>query len=71
MNQFFHLLERQLIPRDCSEALSVGGRQSGIYQIRPQLSSVEFFVNCDMETRGGGWTVRIKYTNILKFLGKI
>ena len=46
-----------VLPKDCYEALNNGGRQSGIQRIQPFSSSAPFFVQCDMETRGGGWTV--------------
>uniref|UniRef100_A0A0N7ZPE4 Fibrinogen C domain-containing protein n=1 Tax=Daphnia magna TaxID=35525 RepID=A0A0N7ZPE4_9CRUS len=51
--------EQSTFPRDCQDALSKGGRhlQSGIQRIQPFSSSAPFFVQCDMETRGGGWTV--------------
>lgn len=44
----------------------MGGKQSGIYQIQPQFSSGVFFVQCDMETRGGGWTVHFVLLNIVR-----
>jgi len=49
--------EETVMARDCSEAMAMGAGQSGIQQIRPLKSSTPFFVQCDMETRGGGWTV--------------
>ncbi|XP_046440792.1 fibrinogen C domain-containing protein 1-like [Daphnia pulex] len=51
--------ERPSLPRDCHDALNKGGRHlmSGIQRIQPLSSSAPFFVQCDMETRGGGWTV--------------
>ncbi|XP_049607421.1 angiopoietin-2b [Syngnathus scovelli] len=43
--------------RDCAEILQSGQRSSGIYNIRLANSSHSIKVFCDMETRGGGWTV--------------
>lgn len=47
----------QALPRDCWEVQQQGHNISGIYRIKPSLSSVPFFVYCQLETRGGGWTV--------------
>nr|XP_027230914.1 fibrinogen C domain-containing protein 1-like isoform X1 [Penaeus vannamei] len=44
-------------PEDCWQLLRQGKKKSGVYRIQPQYSSVPFFVYCDMETEGGGWTV--------------
>lgn len=55
--EFSDSVEGATLPRDCHEALNKGGRQSGIQRIQPLSSSAPFFVQCDMETRGGGWTV--------------
>jgi len=45
------------LPHDCWELKQQGHNTSGIYRIKPYLSSIPFFVYCQMETRGGGWTV--------------
>jgi hypothetical protein len=47
----------QSLPHDCWEVQQQGHNTSGIYRIKPYLSSVPFFANCQLETRGGGWTV--------------
>lgn len=52
------LVERTTaLPRDCHDALRMGVHQSGVQQVQPLFSSAPFFAQCDMETRGGGWTV--------------
>jgi hypothetical protein len=47
----------QPLPHDCWEVQQQGHNTSGIYRIKPYLSSVPFFVYCQLEARGGGWTV--------------
>ncbi|KAK7021048.1 hypothetical protein SK128_007162 [Halocaridina rubra] len=44
-------------PEDCWKLLQKGKTRSGVYRIQPQYSNVPFFVYCDMDTDGGGWTV--------------
>ena len=46
-------------PRDCSEVQAAGFNDSGRYAIYPDDNQDPFFVFCDMETAGGGWTVSI------------
>lgn len=46
MQSFFHL-------KNCNV---LGNNISGIYEILPTHSKARFFVLCDMETWGGGWT---------------
>ncbi|XP_023240310.1 microfibril-associated glycoprotein 4-like [Centruroides sculpturatus] len=48
---------RKHISRDCQEILEAGYNKSGIYRIQPEFAVRPFFVYCDMETEGGGWTV--------------
>ncbi|KAB7502155.1 Angiopoietin-4 [Armadillidium nasatum] len=44
--------------QDCWELQNKRGKtKSGVYKIQPTLTIKPFFVYCDMETEGGGWTV--------------
>ncbi|XP_069698247.1 angiopoietin-related protein 1-like [Periplaneta americana] len=52
-----HDLCEDSLPHDCLEVQKQGHNTSGIYRIKPHLSSAPFFVYCQLETRGGGWTV--------------
>jgi len=44
-------------PRDCSDHLRRGNTTSGIHPVTPDPRYRSFPVRCDMESRGGGWTV--------------
>lgn len=44
-------------PNDCWELYQMGYNVSGIYRIRPRLSSRSFNVYCEQSYGGGGWTV--------------
>ena len=45
-------------PKDCSEIFASGASFSGVYTVQPLGSGGAVNVYCDMETDGGGWTVR-------------
>ena len=44
--------------RDCADLVDVSDKESGIYQIHPYRSQEGLFVQCDLDTDDGGWTVR-------------
>ena len=44
---------------DCGGILEAGHQISGVYQIQPDGFAKAFDVFCDMDTDGGGWTVRV------------
>ena len=46
-------------PRDCSEAFARGETTSGVYTVQPLDDGGPLNVYCDMDTDGGGWTVRL------------
>ena len=43
-------------PRDCKDLHRFGSRRSGVYTIYPGNTPKRVY--CDMDTVGGGWTVR-------------
>ncbi|XP_026693345.2 fibrinogen gamma chain-like [Ciona intestinalis] len=43
--------------RDCADIHRKGGRESGVYLIKPDISPTPLRVYCDMDDAGGGWTV--------------
>ncbi|XP_059899579.1 angiopoietin-2b [Gadus macrocephalus] len=49
--------EEQASFRDCADILRSGVKDNGIYSIRLPNSTQTVKVFCDMQTRGGGWTV--------------
>ncbi|XP_018564033.1 microfibril-associated glycoprotein 4-like [Anoplophora glabripennis] len=42
--------------KNCREVQKNGNNVTGVYEIFPTYSKAPFFVHCDMETKGGGWT---------------
>lgn len=46
-------------PKDCFDLMRSGTNISGMYQIKPSRYHKPFFVVCDMDTLGGGWTVSV------------
>ena len=50
--------EVKQMPRDCLDIQRAGFNESGQYKVYPDDGGGPFFVFCDMETDGGGWTVR-------------
>lgn len=55
------LIDDSFTPRDCSEIQS---NKSGVYRVKPSQSRTSFFVYCDFETNGGGWTVSISLGSV-------
>ncbi|XP_049804338.1 angiopoietin-related protein 2-like [Schistocerca nitens] len=49
--------EDEQLPEDCKALQQYGNNISGVYKIKPKLSTKGFFVYCDQETHNGGWTV--------------
>lgn len=49
--------ENNSYPKDCFDLMRTGTNASGMYQIKPSTYHKPFFVVCDMDTLGGGWTV--------------
>ncbi|XP_041747097.2 angiopoietin-2-like [Coregonus clupeaformis] len=46
-----------MAPRDCSDHMARGERNSGVYKVTPDPKNGTIAVFCDMESHGGGWTV--------------
>ena len=60
-----------LRPSDCAEVLELGGTESGVYTIYPTYGEDPFFVFCDMETDGGGWTVSEMFMKQRRFVSSL
>ncbi|XP_044213325.1 microtubule-associated protein futsch-like isoform X1 [Thunnus albacares] len=43
--------------RDCSDLFLLGETESGVYLVTPEHHGRSFWVFCDMDRNGGGWTV--------------
>lgn len=58
------------LPRDCREALLIGGGVDGTYVIFPNRVGEcnPLMVYCDQGADGGGWTVRQSYTVCIYFI---
>ena len=48
----------EALPKDCFEVQQKVHNRSGIYRIRLMYSTKPIIAYCDMDTDGGGWTVK-------------
>ena len=62
MLNFIALDLEKVYPGNCKEIYDAGQNTSGLYRISP-VAGYEFTVFCDMNLRGGGWTVISRRVN--------
>ena len=59
------------LPRDCADVQTKGSRYSGLYTVYPEGLEEGVEVFCDLNTEGGGWTVRREITALFAVKLKI
>ena len=66
MEEIDHL-GKERRPRDCADVFRKGSWKTGEYMVYPDDGGDPFWAFCDMDTTGGGWTVRFLLRLILCF----